>query len=73
VSNLKRATGPEMDQELYTFGYMLHVNAKKMINKARRPSWMDGSDSDDEDQHSYGAIQTEIKGQFKPVYLIAVF
>ncbi len=58
---LQRSDDPEMGQELYTLGCMLHKHAKPMITEARRLSWMDGSDSDDEDQHSWSSIQKETK------------
>ena len=48
----QRTTDPEMGQELYMLGCMLHTHVKGMIIETRRLSWMDGSDSDDEDQHS---------------------
>ena len=41
-----------MGQELYMLGCLLHTHVNGMITETRRLSWMDGSDSDDEDQHS---------------------
>jgi len=49
---LRRTGDPEMGQELYTLDCMLHTHVNGMITGTRRLSWMDGSDGDDEDQHS---------------------
>jgi hypothetical protein len=59
---LRRSTDPEMGQELYTLGCMLHTHANGMITETRRLSWMDGSDSDDEDQHSWSSVRKEAEG-----------
>jgi hypothetical protein len=48
----RRTNDLEMGQELYTLSCMLHTHVNGMITETRRLSWMDGSDSDDEDQHS---------------------
>jgi hypothetical protein len=61
VLKLQRTGDPEMGQELYTLGCMLHIPTTDRISKTRRLSWMDGSDSDDEDQHSWGSVRKEIE------------
>jgi hypothetical protein len=58
---LRRTTDPEMGQELYTLRCMVHKRANEMITETRRLSWMDGSDSDDEDQHSWNPVWKEAK------------
>jgi hypothetical protein len=50
-----------MGQELYTFYCMLNKQIKSKMKKSRRLIWMDGSDSDDEDQHSWGSVRKEIE------------
>jgi hypothetical protein len=40
---------------------MLNKEVKNRTNKARRLIWMDGSDSDDEDQHSWSSVRKEIE------------
>jgi hypothetical protein len=67
VLELQRATDPEMDQELYTPGYMLHIHTKGTITRIGRLSWMDGSEGDDEDQHSRILVSNETESQPKPV------
>ena len=64
---LRRTADPEMDQELYTPGYMLHITANGMITKQGRLSWMDGSEGDDEDQHSRNHVRNETESQPRPV------
>jgi len=49
---LRGSADPEMGQELYMLGCTLHVPAEGSISRTGRLSWMDGSDGDDEDQHS---------------------
>jgi hypothetical protein len=51
-----------MDQELYMFGCTLCILTKNS-SRIRRLSWMDGSDSDDEDQHSWSPVQDEAEIQ----------
>ena len=63
---------PAMGQELYTLGCMLHKHANRMMIETRRLSWMDGSDSDDEDQYSWGSIQKEAKSQPRSVYVVFI-
>jgi hypothetical protein len=48
-----------MGQEVYALGCMLHAHVNGMITETGRLSWMDGSDSDDEDQHSPDYASTE--------------
>ncbi len=50
-----------MDQELYTLDCMFNKQIKNGTNEARRLIWMDGSDSDDEDQHSCSSVWKEIE------------
>jgi hypothetical protein len=52
VLMLRRTADPEMGQELYMLGCMLRIPAEDSLSRMRRLSWMDGSDSDDEDPHS---------------------
>jgi hypothetical protein len=61
VLTLKRTCDPEMGQELYTFNCMLNKQPKKKVIESRRLIWMDGSDSDDEDQHSWCSVRKEIE------------
>jgi hypothetical protein len=61
-----------MGQELYTLGCMLHTNANKMMTGTRRLSWMDGSDSDDEDQHSQYSVRKEVEKQPSSVFTIFI-
>ena len=67
---LRRTADPEMDQELYTLGCMLHTHANGMITEQGRLSWMDGSESDDEDQHSRNHVNKEAESQPRPVPFI---
>ena len=61
-----------MGQELYTLGCMLHKSADEMITETRRLSWMDGSDSDDEDQHSWSPVQKEAESQPRSVPVLFI-
>ena len=64
---------PEMDQELYTLGDMLYRYANNMITENRRQSCMDGSDCDDEDQHSWSYFRKDAESQpesVSPVIII---
>ena len=63
---------PEMDQELYTLGGMLYRYANKMITENRRQSWMDGSDCDDEDQHSWSFFRKDAESQPESVSPIII-
>ena len=72
VLTLRRTIDPEMDQELYTPVCMPHVNIKSITPKRGRLSWMDGSDSDDGDQHSCGSIPKEAESQPSPIYSIFI-
>ena len=67
---LRRTADPEMDQELYTFGCMLRLTAKGMITEQGRLSWMDGSEGDDEDQHSRNHVSKEAESQPRSVPFI---
>jgi hypothetical protein len=70
VLALQRTADPEMDQELYIPGRTLHMLAKSMKSKTGRPSWMDGSDCDDADQHSRKHFGYEAESQLGPVITI---
>ena len=59
----RRTTDPEMDQELYTLGCMLHITAKDMTTKGGRLSWMDGSECDDGDQHNWNSVRKDAENQ----------
>jgi hypothetical protein len=59
-----------MGQELYIPGCVLHILAKGMISKTGRLSWMDGSDCDDEDQHSRDHASNEAESEPRPVPFI---
>jgi hypothetical protein len=72
VLTIWRTTDPEMDQELYTPACMLQINAKSIILKNGRLTWMDGSDSDDGDQHSWSSIQNKAESQPLPVNSIFI-
>ena len=61
-----------MDQALYTLGCMLHAHADSMITGTRRLSWMDGSDCDDEDQHSRDSVQKEAEIQLRSVPVLVI-
>jgi hypothetical protein len=69
---LRSTDDPEMDQELYTLGGMLHRSANNMITENRRQSWMDGSDCDDEDQHSWSFFWKNAEIQPESVSLIII-
>ena len=69
---LLRSTDPEMGQKLYSLGCMLHARADSMITEPRRLSWMDGSDGDDEDQHSRRSVPEEAESQLKPVPVLVI-
>jgi hypothetical protein len=68
----RRSADPVMGQELYMLGCGLHVPDKGSVSKMRRLSWMDGSDSDDEDQHSRSSIHKEAESQPRSVYTIFI-
>ena len=69
---VRRTDDPEMDQELYTLGGMLYRHPNNMNTENRRQSWMDGSDSDDEDQHSWSSIRKDAKSQPESVSVIII-
>ena len=52
VLALQRTTDPTMDQELFATRFGLNMLVEGMIFEMGRLSSMDGSDCDDEDQHS---------------------
>lgn len=58
---VQRIDDPEMDHELYTLDCMLREKENNRKNESRRLIWMDGSDSDDEDQHSWSFIHKKIE------------
>jgi len=68
----RKSADPVMGQELYTLGCTLRVPKEGSVSKMRRLSWMDGSDSDDEDQHSRGSVQNEAESQPKSVFAVFV-
>ena len=59
----RRTIDPEMDHKLYEISYMLHGLENGLITEIRRPNWMDGSDSEDEDQHSCCSVQIQTENQ----------
>ena len=69
---LRRASDPEMDQELYTVGCMLNITAYDMIRQQGRLSLMDGSESDDEDQHSWSSVRKEVESQPRAVPVLII-
>jgi hypothetical protein len=56
---LRGRADPVMGQELYMLGCTLRIPTEGSTSKMRRLSWMDGSDSDDEDQHSLSPVWRE--------------
>jgi hypothetical protein len=52
VLPLRKLTDPEVDQEDSITVYTLRIRAEGVISEEWRPNQMEGSDSDDEDQHS---------------------
>jgi hypothetical protein len=72
VLMLRRTTDPEMGQELYMLGCMLHTRADGMITEQGRLSWMDGSDGDDEDQHRWNPVRKEAESQSRSVPLLFI-
>ena len=69
---LRSTDDPEMGQELYTLSGMLYRYPNNMIAKERRQSWMDGSDSDDEDQHSWSFFRKDAEIQPESVSVIII-
>ena len=69
---LQRTGDPEMGQELYAVNCMLHLAPNRKITQQGRLSLMDGSESDDEDQHSCRSILKEAESQPRavPVFFI---
>ena len=59
----RKSADPVMGQGLYRLNCTLHVPEAGSVSRMRRLSWMDGSDSDDEDQHSWGSVQKEAEIQ----------
>jgi hypothetical protein len=59
VLTLPRSIDPEMDQKLCLLGCMLPMDSNCMIIGIRRPRWMDGSDSDDENKNSCSSVRKE--------------
>lgn len=72
VLMLRGISCPLSGQAPYTVGCTLLDPSQGSVLKTRRLSWMEGSDSDDEDQHSWGTIQEEIQIQSKPVITVFV-
>ena len=60
---IRRTIDPVMDHKLYEINYKLHGLEKGLIPEIRRPNWMDGSDSEDEDQYSCCSVQNQSENQ----------
>ena len=72
VLMLRGVSCPLSGQAPYIVGCTLRDPSEGSVSKTRRLSWMEGSDSDDEDQHSWSTIQEEIQSQPKPVVTVFV-
>jgi hypothetical protein len=51
---------------------MLHTHVKGMITEQGRLTWMDGSEGDDEDQHSRSSVQKEAESQPRAVPVLVI-
>ncbi|KPV63246.1 MAG: hypothetical protein AOA66_0968 [Candidatus Bathyarchaeota archaeon BA2] len=49
---LRKPVDPETDQEASITVYVLRIRAEGVASEEWRSNWMDGSDADDDDQHS---------------------
>ena len=64
------AADPEMGQMVCVLGCALRVAASGVLIGYGRMSWMEGSDCDDEDQHSWGFVCCEVEGQLGSVPVV---